>query len=79
MLLYVFYFTQPRQLQRADQHIANSRNSGLPTRIHPVQLSKSPKKNFPFLMTMVKSFHLKSTKTCFFIAKREVEMKRGQV
>ena len=33
---FVFYFAQPQQLQRADQHIANSRNSCLPTRIHPV-------------------------------------------
>ena len=43
MLLYVFYFAQPQQLQRADQHIANSRNSCLPTRIHPVLLKKSQK------------------------------------
>ena len=27
-------------IQRADQHIANSRNSCLPTRIHPVCLKK---------------------------------------
>ena len=31
MLLYVSYFAQPQQLQRVDQHIANSRNSCLPT------------------------------------------------
>ena len=30
-------------IQRADQHIANSRNSCLPTRIHPVRLKKSLK------------------------------------
>ena len=31
-------------IQRADQHIANSRNSScLPTRIHPVYLKKSQK------------------------------------
>ena len=30
------YFAQPQQLQRVDQHIANSRNSCLHTRIHPV-------------------------------------------
>ena len=38
MLLYVFYFAQPQQLQRVDQHTANSRNTCLPTRIHPVYL-----------------------------------------
>ena len=27
-------------IQRADQHIANSRNSCLPTRIHPMYLKK---------------------------------------
>ena len=43
MLLYVFYFAQPEQLQRVDQHIANSRNSCLPTTINPVQLKKSQK------------------------------------
>ena len=43
MLLYVFYFAQPQQLQRVDQHIANSRNSCLPTAINPVQLKKSQK------------------------------------
>ena len=32
----VSYFAQPQQLPRVDQHIANSRNSCLPTRIHPV-------------------------------------------
>ena len=41
MLLYVSYFAQPQQLQRADQHIANSRNSCLPTRIHPDILNKT--------------------------------------
>ena len=30
-------------IQRADQHIANSRYSCLPTRIHPVYLKKSLK------------------------------------
>ena len=30
-------------IQRADQHIANNRNSCLPTRIHPVYLKKSMK------------------------------------
>ena len=30
MLLYVSYFAQPQQLQRVDQHIANSRNNCLP-------------------------------------------------
>ena len=40
MLLYVFYFAQPQQLQRVGQHIANSRNSCLPTRIHPVYQKK---------------------------------------
>ena len=30
-------------IQKADQHIANSRNSCLPTRIHPVYLKKSLK------------------------------------
>ena len=30
-------------IQRADQHIADSRNSCLPTRIHPVYLKKSLK------------------------------------
>ena len=33
---FIVYFAQPQQLQRVDQHIANSRNSCLPTRIHPV-------------------------------------------
>ena len=43
MLLYVFYFAQPQytKTERADQRIANSRNSFLPTRIHPVYLKKS--------------------------------------
>ena len=43
MLLYVFYFAQPQQLQRAGQIITNSRNSCLPSRIHPVQIKKSQK------------------------------------
>ena len=30
------HFAQPQQLPRVDQHIDNSRNSCLPTRIHPV-------------------------------------------
>ena len=33
MFFYVFYFAQ---LQKVDQHIGNSRNSCLPTRIIPV-------------------------------------------
>ena len=38
------YFTlHSYSIQRADQHIANSRNSCLPTRIHPVYLKKSLK------------------------------------
>ena len=38
------YFTlHSYSMQRADQHIANSRNSFLPTRIHPVYLKKSQK------------------------------------
>ena len=40
---FIVYFAQPQQLQRVDQHIANSRNSCLPTRIHPVYLKKSLK------------------------------------
>ena len=45
MLLYVFYFAQPQytKTERADQRIANSRNSFLPTRIHPVYLKKLQK------------------------------------
>ena len=35
MLLYVSYFAESQQLQRVDQHIPNSRNSYLPTKIHP--------------------------------------------
>ena len=30
-------------IERAEQHIANSRNSCLPTRIHPIYLKKSRK------------------------------------
>ena len=37
-------------IQRADQHIANSRNSCLPTKIYPVYLKKSQK-----------TFYIKST------------------
>ena len=37
-------------MQRADQHIANSRNNCLPTRIHPVRLKK-----------ITKSFYIKFT------------------
>ena len=33
---FIVYFAQSQQLQTVDQHIANSRNSCLPTRIHPV-------------------------------------------
>ena len=33
---FIVYFAQPQQLQRVDQHIANSINSCLPTRIHSV-------------------------------------------
>ena len=37
----MFYFVQSQQLAtKADRHIANSRNSCLPTRIHPMQLKK---------------------------------------
>ena len=43
MPLYVSYFAQPQQLQRVARHIANSRNSCLPTRIHPAQRKKSQK------------------------------------
>ena len=40
----MFYFAQSQQLAtKADRHIANSRNSCLPTRIHPMQLKKSQK------------------------------------
>ena len=31
---FIVYFAQPQQLQRVDQHIGNSINSCLPTRIH---------------------------------------------
>ena len=37
-------------IQRADQHIANSRNSCLSTRLHPVLLKKS-QKNFYIKLT----------------------------
>ena len=30
------YFAEPQQLQRVDEHIADSRNSSLPASIHPV-------------------------------------------
>ena len=45
MLLYGFYFAQPQhtKTERADQHIANGRNSCLSTRIHLVYLKKSQK------------------------------------
>ena len=33
---FIVYFAQPQQLQRVDQHIANSINSCLSTRIHSV-------------------------------------------
>ena len=33
---FIVYFAQPQQLQRIDQHIANSINSCLPTKIHSV-------------------------------------------
>ena len=33
---FIVYFAQSQQLQRVDQHIANSINSCLPTRIHSV-------------------------------------------
>ena len=48
---FIAYFAQPQQLQRVDQHIANSRNSCLPTRIHPVYLKKS-----------LKTFYIKLTR-----------------
>ena len=40
-------------IQRADQHIADSRNSCLPTRIHPVQL-EIPQKTFYIKFTQKK-------------------------
>ena len=40
-------------IQKADQHIANSRNSCLPTRIHPVLLKK-PQKIFYITLTQKK-------------------------
>ena len=40
-------------IQRADQHRAHSRNSCLPTRIHPVQLEK-PQKTFYIKFTQKK-------------------------
>ena len=45
MVLYVFYFAQPQYTKSRPTYIkiANSRNSCLPTRIHPVQLKKSQK------------------------------------
>ena len=33
-------------IQRADQHVANSKNSSLTTRIHPVHLKKSLKTSY---------------------------------
>ena len=33
---FIVYFAQSQQLQRVDQHTANSINSCLPTRIHSV-------------------------------------------
>ena len=33
---FIVYFALPQQLQRVDQHIANSINNCLPTRIHSV-------------------------------------------
>ena len=33
---FIVYFAQPQQLHRVDQHIGNSINSCLPTRIHSV-------------------------------------------
>ena len=54
MLLYVFYFAQPQHTKRRATHIiANSRNSCLPTRIHPVQLKK-PQKTFFIKFTQKK-------------------------
>ena len=43
MLFYMFYFAQPQQLQRADQHIDNSRNSCVPTRTRSMELKKLQK------------------------------------
>ena len=54
MLLYVFYFAQPQQLQRVDQHIANSRNSFLPTKIHPVYQKKKSQMTFYKKLTQKK-------------------------
>ena len=45
MLLYVFYFAQLQHANRRPtySYIAKTRNSCLPTRIHPVYLKKSLK------------------------------------
>ena len=43
MLLYVFYFAQLQHTKSRRTDIANSRNSCLPTSIHPVYLKKSLK------------------------------------
>ena len=41
---FMCFTLQSHSIQRADQHIANSRNSScLPTRIHPVYLNKLQK------------------------------------
>ena len=38
---FMCFTLQSYSIQRADQHIANSRNSCLPIRIHPMYLKKS--------------------------------------
>ena len=43
MLLFVFYFAQLQHTKSRPTYIATSRNSCLPTRIHPVYLKKSLK------------------------------------
>ena len=40
---FICFTLHSHSIQRAVQHIANSRNSWLPTRIHPVYLKKSQK------------------------------------
>ena len=40
---FMFFTLHSHNIQKADEHIANSGNSCLPTRIHPVYLKKSQK------------------------------------
>ena len=55
MLLYVFYFAQPDAVykEHTNIYLARSRNSCLPTRIHPVYLNKSLK-TFYIKLTQIK-------------------------